>query len=136
MRENNIEKQVFYDLLATEFSRKYRSDQLTLVSARCYILNELLENKADSEAVKQTTRWCFHNNVEAAFLLAKQDMLSNSDEVDYSIPAGLYGREEELMIQEAATDLLKVPHHKLLNTLTMLGHARLLLVQSEAKSSL
>ena len=64
-------------------------------------------------------------------------MLSQSeDEAEYAIPPGLYTHEDELRIQAAATNLLQVPHNKLLHTLSMLGHARLLLVQSESKTSL
>ena len=36
---------------------------------------ELLVRQADSNVIKQTALWCFHDSIEAAFLLAKQDQL-------------------------------------------------------------
>lgn len=98
----------------------------------------MLSQSADSEAIKETTRWCFHNNVEAAFLLSKQGMLINANESsidEYSLPKGLFGQEFEKMIKETSTDMLKVPNYKLLNLFATLGHARILLVQSMPKSS-
>ena len=74
MTENEIDKKVYYDLLATEFARKYKTDEFTTIYSRCLVMYQLLSNGADSDSMKETMKWTFHNNVEAAFLLAKQSL--------------------------------------------------------------
>ena len=86
MTENKMDRKVYYDLLATEFARKHKTDELTTIYSRCLVMYQLLSQGADSDSIKETVKWNFHNNVEAAFLLAKQGL----DEKEFAIPPGLY----------------------------------------------
>ena len=86
MTENEIDRKVYYDLLATEFARKHKTNELTTIYNRCLVMYQLLSQGADSDSMRETMKWNFHNNVEAAFLLAKQGL----NEKDFDIPPGLY----------------------------------------------
>ena len=86
MTENEIDRKVYYDLLATEFARKHKTNELTTIYNRCLVMYQLLSHGADSDSMRETMKWNFHNNIEAAFLLAKQGL----NEKDFDIPPGLY----------------------------------------------
>ena len=49
---NNMYKKVFFDLLATEFARKYKTGERTTTDDRCLVLHSLLNKEADSDAIR------------------------------------------------------------------------------------
>ena len=42
MAESKIDRKVFYDLLATEFARKHKTDELVTIYSRCLVMYQLL----------------------------------------------------------------------------------------------
>ena len=123
-------------MLATEFARKCKTDEFVLCDQRCFVLFELLKREVDSGAIRETTLWCFNSIIEAAFLLAKQEQLLIEDtlELEPTVPAGLYGEQQEFRIRDSMKDIMKVKKANILRALTQLGHARVLLVQSMPKA--
>jgi len=93
MEEAGVGKPTFDSLLATEFARKYGTTNKLGLSRRIYVMERLLSREADSGTIRETLLWCFHDVVEAAFLLSKQGLLANpsgSKVGEYSLPDGLY----------------------------------------------
>ena len=74
LKENEIDRTVYFDLLATEFARKYRTSSTMRFDQRCTLFKQLLQGGADSDSLRETLLWCFHDSVEATFLLFKQDV--------------------------------------------------------------
>ena len=97
----------------------------------------MLKREVDSGAIRETTLWCFNSIIEAAFLLVKQEQLfveDTAEELDHTVPAGLYGEQQEFRIRDSMKDIMKVKKQNILRALTQLGHARVLLVQSMPKA--
>ena len=67
----------------------------------------------------------------------KQEQLfveDTAEELDHTVPAGLYGEQQEFRIRDSMKDIMKVKKQNILRALTQLGHARVLLVQSMPKA--
>ena len=82
---------------------------------RVLVIHSLLIRDGDSEAIKETTKWCFYDTVEALFILAKQGKIcveadgangvrvkNDDDDVEDLIPHGLFSQEIENRIKIAA----------------------------------
>ena len=96
LKLHRIGKQIYYDFLATEYVRKYKTEQVSFEN-NCFIVYALCNGRCDLSVLDETLKVSFHDFVHAFFLLSKVNW---DDEL--KLEPGVYNAKTMVRIEEAA----------------------------------